>query len=116
MSYKKTNESQQPIKRKENNSKTQWELKVWTTNQPKARENAGDQIGIAFSFASDWLRVWREFPNPITEQRKGQPMQSRIAFDTHLKIALTEYWSGGEEKEAISNSNKKSVGRGIFIK
>lgn len=42
-------------------------------------------------------------------------MQSRIAFDTHLKIALTEYWSGGEE-EAISNSNKKSVGRGIFIK
>ena len=42
-------------------------------------------------------------------------MQSRITFDTHLKIALTEYWSGGEE-EAISNSNKKSVGRGIFIK
>lgn len=44
-------------------------------------------------------------------------MQPRIAFDTHLKIALTEYWSGGgEEEEAISNSNKKSVGRGIFIK
>ena len=42
-------------------------------------------------------------------------MQSRITFDTHLKIALTEYWSGGEE-EAISNSKKKSVGRGIFIK
>ena len=45
-------------------------------------------------------------------------MQSRITFDTHLKIALTEYWSEGEEEEeeAISNSNKKSVGRGIFIK
>ena len=43
-------------------------------------------------------------------------MQSRITFDTHLKIALTEYWSGGEEEEAISNSNKKSIGRGIFIK
>ena len=44
-------------------------------------------------------------------------MQSRITFDTHLKIALTEYCSGGEEEEeAISNSNKKSVGRGIFIK
>ena len=43
-------------------------------------------------------------------------MQSRITFDTHLKIALTEYWSGGEEEEAISNSNKKSVGGGIFIK
>ena len=34
---------------------------------PKARENAGDQVVIGFSFASDWLGEWREFSEPITE-------------------------------------------------
>ena len=45
--------------RKENTFPSQWELKVETTKLPKARENAGDQVG--FSFASDWLREWRGF-------------------------------------------------------
>ena len=36
---------------------------ITTTNQkpnnvPKARENAGGQVIIRFSFASDWLRDW----------------------------------------------------------
>ena len=35
---------------------------------PKARENAGDQVVIGFSFASDWLGEWREFSEPITER------------------------------------------------
>ena len=43
---------------------------------------------IGFSFASDWLRGWREFSRPITERSKAKPMQSRITFDTRLKIAL----------------------------
>ena len=30
---------------------------VKSSKQPKARENAGDQVVIGFSFASDWLRV-----------------------------------------------------------
>ena len=47
-----------------------------------------DQVGIGFSFASDWLRVWREFSRPITEHSKAKPMQSRITFDTQVKIAL----------------------------
>ena len=34
----------------------------------KARENAGDQVVIDVGFASDWLREWREFCGPITEQ------------------------------------------------
>ena len=37
---------------------------------PKARENAGDQVVIGLNFASDWLREWREFSGPITEQIK----------------------------------------------
>ena len=35
---------------------------------PKARENAGDQVVIGFSFASDWLGEWHEFSEPITER------------------------------------------------
>ena len=31
------------------------------------RENASEQVAIGFSFASDWLRKWREFSRPITE-------------------------------------------------
>ena len=31
---------------------------------------------------------WREFFRPITERTKAKPMQSRITFDTQLKIAL----------------------------
>ena len=37
---------QQPIWRKENNFKSQWELKVKIAKLPKARENAGDQVVI----------------------------------------------------------------------
>ena len=32
-----------------------------TSKLLKARENAGDQVAIVFSFASDWLRGWHEF-------------------------------------------------------
>ena len=40
-----------------------------TTEMSKARENAGDQVVIVFSFASDWLKERREFSGPITERR-----------------------------------------------
>ena len=29
-----------------------------TTKLPKARENAGDKVSIAFSFANDWFKFW----------------------------------------------------------
>ena len=61
---------------------------VRAINRPQARENASDQVAIGFSFASDWLRGWCEFSRPITERSKAKPMQSRITFDTQLKIAL----------------------------
>ena len=54
----------------------------------KARENAGDQVMIGFSFASDWLTKWREYSGPITERSKAKPRQSQITFDSQLKIAL----------------------------
>ena len=54
---------------------------------PKARKNAGDQVVIGLNFASDWLREWREFSGPITEQIKAKTEQSRITFDAQLKIA-----------------------------
>ena len=40
-----------------------------TANQ--AREDAGNQVAIGESFASDWLREWGKFP-----QNKANPMQS----------------------------------------
>ena len=77
----KSKQSQQPIRRKEillraNESANK--------KQPKARENAGDQVVIGFSFASDWLRKWHEFSEPIIERSKGKLKQSRITFDTQF--------------------------------
>ena len=39
----------------ENIFKSQWELEVKKTKLSIGRENAGDQVMIGFSFASDWL-------------------------------------------------------------
>ena len=44
-----------------------------TSKLLKARENADDQVAIVFNFASDWLRGWREFSGPITEQGCVKP-------------------------------------------
>ena len=52
-------------------------------------KRTSDQVAIFFSFASDWLRGWHEFSRPITAHSKAKPMQSRITFDTQLKIAQT---------------------------
>ena len=50
--------------------------------------NKSDQIVIGFSFASDWFSRWRKFFRPITGRCKAKPKQSRITFNTQLKIAL----------------------------
>ena len=54
------------------------------------RENECMQLAIGFGFASHWLRKWREFCQPITEQSKAKPkqMQIIITFDTQLKTTL----------------------------
>ena len=61
------------------------ELKVKTAKSPKARENAGDQVVIGFSFVSDWLRDWRESSGPMTERSKTKQRLFWISFDTHFK-------------------------------
>ena len=48
-----------------------------TCSRRQARENARVQVTIGFGFASDWLRNWREFCQPITAQSNGKPMQSK---------------------------------------
>ena len=35
-----------------------------------------------FGFASHWLRKWREFRQPITEQSKAKPKQTLFSGDT----------------------------------
>ena len=65
-------------------------MRTQSTNKQivQSAVNAGDQVTIGFSFASDWLREWREFPGPITQQRKAKLKRSLITFDTQLKVAL----------------------------
>ena len=72
-----------------------------TSKLPKAREKAGGQVVIGFSFASDWLRKWREFFRPITARSKAKPKQSLITFNTQLNIALSLWiiFRGGDVNE-----------------
>ena len=58
---------QWPIIIKENTLNSQSEFKIKTSKLLLARENAGDPVGIGFSFESDWLTEWRECSGPITE-------------------------------------------------
>ena len=56
--------SPQPITGKKNITRSQWELEK-KRKLPKARKNAGDQVGIGVGFASNWLREWPQFSGPI---------------------------------------------------
>ena len=64
----------------ENSKWTKWKkgncLRCGKTRATKARENASDQVTIVFSFASNWLRGWREFSEPITKQNSVPPKQT----------------------------------------
>ena len=42
--------------RKENVTRSQWDLKFKTSKLSKARENASDYVSIGLSFESDWLK------------------------------------------------------------
>ena len=56
------------------------------SKQVKAWENANGQVAIGVSFASDWLRSWREFSGPITERSKATLYRKLI----RTSILLTE--------------------------
>ena len=53
--------------------------------------NASDQVTIGFSFASDSLRDWRKFSGPITKRNEAKQLQSRVTFNTELKIAVSGF-------------------------
>lgn len=44
------------------------QTKIWKLLE--ARETARDPVATDFSFASDWMREWHEFSEPIPEQVK----------------------------------------------
>ena len=66
----------------------QSKLEANTCSRHKARENVREQVAISLGFTSDWLRKWRESFKPITECSNAKPKQTRITFDTQVKIAL----------------------------
>ena len=47
---------------------SQSDFKANACNQRQARENARDQLMNDFSFASHWLRKWRELCRAIIER------------------------------------------------
>jgi len=57
-----------------------------TYNSLKAREKSRVHGAIGFGFASHWFKNWRESFKPITKRSNRNDV---IAFDTHLKTALT---------------------------
>ena len=65
---------------------------------------------IGFSHASDWLRGWCQFPRPITERSNAHTLQSRITFDTRLKIAL-EDWIFYEIAFNLKETSKYKFGK-----
>ena len=50
--------------------KEQTEKKQTNKQKKKARENESDLDAIGIRFASDWLRRWHEFSEPITVQNE----------------------------------------------
>ena len=57
-----------------------------TCNSLKAREKSCIDGGIAFGFASHWLKNWRKSFKPITKCSNRNHIST---FDSHLKTALS---------------------------
>ena len=107
---------QRPIRRKENILRNQWELKQKPSKLPKARENAGDQIVIGATFASDWLRSWSGFSGRITERSKTRPMLSWTTFNTQFYIGCVHNGSFGSKwKKKTAEPPKRSVEPQVVI-
>ena len=59
----------------------QQELKEKPSKLLCTQEKA-QQYTIAFIAVSDWLKGWCTFSRPITKQKRANPKQSHIIFDT----------------------------------
>ena len=61
---------------------SQSEFEAITCDQCEAWENARVQVAIGFGIAFHWLRKWREFCWPITQQSNAKPKQNRNYHST----------------------------------
>ena len=75
-----------PITTRTNSAGNQSQFIAITCNSLKAREKSRVRGAIGFGFTSHWLKNWRESFKPITKRSNGNHV---IAFDSHLKTALT---------------------------
>ena len=65
----------------------QWQLILKTTKLARAREDAGDQVAIDFSFASDWLREsGASFLNQSQSEVKQKQSNPRLLLTLDRKL------------------------------
>ena len=74
-----------PITTGADSAMNQSQFLVITCNSLKAQEQSRVHGAIGFSFASHWLKNWRESFKPITKRNNRNHV---ISFDGHLKTAL----------------------------
>ena len=101
-----------PITRDEDSPVNESEFKVIACNRRQARENAHVELAISLVlvFASHWLRKWREYCQPITEQSNAKPNETRISFDTQLKAALLTFiWQSIRSRAELSKDGKHYI-------
>ena len=74
---------------------SQWEHELKTSRLLEARENK-DKVVVDFSFASDWLRKWREFAGPISELSYVKPKSTLnwkfLYVKTKVSVWTNTYW------------------------
>ena len=75
-----------PITTGANSAMNQSQFLAITCNWLKVQEKSWVHGTIGFSFASHWLKNWRESFKPITKSSNRNHM---ITFNSHLKTALS---------------------------
>ena len=75
-----------PTNHNTNSAGNQSQFIAITCNSLKARGKSRLRGAIGFGFTSHWLKNWRESFKPITKRSNRNHV---IAFDSHLKTALT---------------------------
>ena len=85
----------------------QSKLEESTNRRCWARENACEQVTTCFGFLIGWEN-WVRFFQPITKLRNAKPKQTRITFNTQLKIAL--YVTVNQFTSEISRFFRESTG------
>ena len=65
--------------------------KMKTTKLRKARENAGDQVVIGFSFAADWLKEMCKLFGPITERHWIENWPTEFGYLINNEILIIKF-------------------------